>query len=247
MQDTTNAIIVGAIALYVVYTAIVGAQDYKKLVAGQRVWFFRKWSIELFLLTMGGAGALLAAGHIVDAITFPAALAPVHDFLSQPIAALVFWLCFAAFSALMAAPLISVARMTPNEANAKRAAKTLTATPMVGRDARERAWGTLMCLGAGAGEELVFRLLFPVALFSLTHNLAVALAVSIVVFGIGHIYQGFAGVALTAATGALMFGVYAATQSLWFVAAFHALVDYRAVVSLGWLLERLARAEPRAA
>jgi membrane protease YdiL (CAAX protease family) len=56
--------------------------------------------------------------------------------------------------------------------------------------------------------------------------LPAALIVSIIMFGIGHIYQGLSGVILTSATGALMLGVYAATKSLWFVAAFHALVDY---------------------
>ena len=243
MQDTiiANAAITGALAIYVVYAAVAGAQDYKKLVAGERLWFYRKWSFELGLLTLGGVVALLATGRANDVTTFPGALAPVHDLFSQPIAALAFWLLFAAFCALMAAPLVSVARLAPNEANAKRATKTLAATPMIARDARERAWGTILSIAAGMSEELVFRLVLPVALFALTHNLPAALIISVVGFGIGHIYQGLSGVILTSATGALMLGVYAATQSLWLVAAFHALVDYRAMVILGWMLERLAR------
>jgi len=244
MLDTfnTNAIIVAAVVIYVVYAAIAGAQDYKKLIAGQRLWFFRKWSNELGLLTLGGAVALLATGRGGDVLAFPAGLAPVHELLSQPVVAVIFWLLFAAFCALMAAPLVSIARLAPNEVNAKRAAKTLAATPMVARDSRERAWGTILSLAAGAGEELVFRLVLPVALLALTHSLPAALIVSIIMFGIGHIYQGLSGVILTSATGALMLGVYAATQSLWFAAAFHALVDYRAIVILGWMLERLSRA-----
>jgi membrane protease YdiL (CAAX protease family) len=243
VQDTTiaNAFVTGAIAMYVVYAAFAGAQDYKKLVAGERLWFYRKWSAELGLLTLGGAAALLATGRIGDVTTFPSALGPLHDFLIQPIAAFIFWLLFTAFCALMAAPLVSVARLAPNEANAKRATKTLAATPMVARDARERAWGTILSILAGAGEELVFRLALPVALFALTHNLPAALIISVVGFGIGHVYQGLSGVILTGATGALMLGVYAATQSLWLVAIFHALVDYRAIVVLGRMLERLAR------
>jgi hypothetical protein len=43
----------------------------------------------------------------------------------------------------MAVPLASTARLAPNEVNAKRAAKTLAATPVVARDSRERAWGTV--------------------------------------------------------------------------------------------------------
>lgn len=242
----SNAIMVGAIALYLVYTSIVGDRDYKQLCAAtepaQRLIFFRKWSFELVLLSLAGIGALWVAGRSADLITFPQAFAPVHGFISQPIAAIVFWLLFGAFCLLILAPLFSVIRLAPNEANAKRARKTLAATALIARDGRERAWGTLMCLGAGIGEEVVFRLLLPVALFALSHNLPAALAISIIGFGIGHAYQGVGGVLMTAATGALMFGVYAATQSLWFVAAFHAFVDYRAVVVLGWLLDRLARA-----
>src|SRR5262249_49872912 len=155
------ASIAAAVLIYVVYTAIAGPRDYKKLIAGQRLWFFRKWSSELGLLTLGGAVALLIVGRGGDVLTFPAGLAPVHEWLSQPIAAVFFWLLFAAFCALMAAPLVSTARLAPNEVNAQRAAKTLAATPMVARDSRERAWGTILSLAAGAGEELVFRLVFP--------------------------------------------------------------------------------------
>ena len=77
MHDTitTNPTIASAIAIYVVYTAVAGAQDYKKLVAGQRLWFYRKWNAELGLLTLGGSVALLAAGRAGDVTTFPSALA----------------------------------------------------------------------------------------------------------------------------------------------------------------------------
>src|SRR5262249_15585517 len=114
---STNASIAAAVLIYVVYTAIAGPRDYKKLIAGQRLWFFRKWSSDLGLLTLGGAVALLIVGRGGDVLTFPAGLAPVHEWLSQPIAAVFFWLLFAAFCALMAAPLVSTARLAPNEVN----------------------------------------------------------------------------------------------------------------------------------
>ena len=249
MQDSivADGIIAGVTLLFIVYTAIGGARDYKKLVAAtnpeQRLRFFRKWTLELLVLTLGGVAALLITGRAADVITFPVALAPAHDVLSRPIGAVVLWLCFAAFCAVMVAPLIKVSGFAPNETNAKRARKTMAAAPMLARDARERAWVTVMCLLAGLGEELVFRLLFPVALLSLTHNLLAALLISTVAFAIGHAYHGLVGVLMVFLTGALVFGVYLATQTLWLVMVFHALIDLKDFALLSWMLERLARAE----
>lgn len=244
----SDAIVAGAIVAYLAFTAIKGAHDYKQLKTAtkpeQRLSFYRKWGIELIVLTIAGVIALAMTGRSAYLIAFPQALAPLHDFLSGPI--IWFWLCFAAFCVLMLISSISVMRLTPNEANAARAKKILTATPMLGRDAREWAWGTLMSLFAGAGEEIVFRLLFPIVLFSLTHSLVAAVLIAVVAFGIGHAYQGLAGVIMTAAIGALMFGIYAATRSLWLVAAFHAVVDLRAIVILGAHLAKLARVAPAA-
>jgi hypothetical protein len=241
----TDAIIAGVTTLYLLYTTFAGASDYKDLAAAthreQRLRFYRKWGAELVLLTMGGAVALVLTGRSADLITFPDALAPLHDFISQPFAAVAFWLCIGFFCVLMVVSSITVMRLAPNEANAARARKIFATTPMLSRNARERTWGAAMSVFAGAGEELVFRLLFPLVLLSLTHNLIASVLISIIAFGIAHAYQGLSGVITTAVTGALMFGVYAATQSLLLVAAFHAIVDLRAVVHLGWLLERLAR------
>jgi membrane protease YdiL (CAAX protease family) len=247
----SDAIIASVIALYLAYTTIAGTRDYKNLAAAtnpeQRLRFYRKWGIELVLLTIAGAIALVLTGRSGDLITFPHALAPLHDFISRSIVAVAFWLCVAAFCALMVVSSISVMRLAPNEVNAARARKILAGTPILTRSGRERAWGALMSICAGAGEEIVFRLLFPIALLSLTHSLIAAVLASIVAFGIGHAYQGLGGIFMTAAVGALMFGFYAATQSLWLVAALHALVDLREIVVASWLLNRLARSGTAAA
>jgi membrane protease YdiL (CAAX protease family) len=248
MHDSTvsDALIAGVIFLYLAYTTFAGARDYKNLAAAtnpeQRLLFFRKWGAELIMLTLGGVFALAITGRSADLIAFPRALMPVHDFISHPIAAVAFWLCVAAFCALMVVSTISVVRLVPNAANAARAQKILAATPMLARDTRERAWGTAMSICAGVGEEAVFRLLLPLVLLSLTHSVLAAVLIPVIAFGIGHAYQGPAGVLTTAAVGALMLGVYAATQSLWLAATFHALVDLRGVVWLGWFLSKLARA-----
>jgi membrane protease YdiL (CAAX protease family) len=46
-------------------------------------------------------------------------------------------------------------------------------------------------------------------------------------FGFGHLYQGRAGIVLTAAIGALLYWVVAATGSLFPAMALHALIDLR--------------------
>jgi CAAX protease family protein len=84
----------------------------------------------------------------------------------------------------------------------------------------------------------------PVSVYALSGNLAVALTVPLVAFGIAHLYQGVGGVITTGLVGALMLGVYLASGSLWVAMAVHALIDLRAVVLLGWMVAMKADPEP---
>ena len=80
---------------------------------------------------------------------------------------------------------------------------------------------------AGICEELLYR---GYALWYLTHWMGIvpAVAVSSLVFGIGHAYQGIKGMIATALVGLFMALVYLATRSLWTSMALHALIDLHA-------------------
>ncbi len=77
---------------------------------------------------------------------------------------------------------------------------------------------------AGICEELLFR---GFMIWYLAHGLGLiqSAAISSVIFGLGHMYQGVAGILKTGAAGAFLAGVYLVSGSLYPCIAVHALMD----------------------
>jgi membrane protease YdiL (CAAX protease family) len=98
----------------------------------------------------------------------------------------------------------------------------------------ERRWWWLICLTAGIGEEVVYRgfLLhyLHVAPFHLSWTLA--LVVSSMIFGIGHLYQGIAGAVSTVVVGFLFGAMFLATGNLLLPIVVHAVMDLRVLAML---------------
>jgi membrane protease YdiL (CAAX protease family) len=94
----------------------------------------------------------------------------------------------------------------------------------------ERFWLTLISVNAGLSEELFFRLLVPLLLLIITKQAGFALAVSCVLFGLGHAYQGRPGVLGTTAAAILLTVVYISSGSIWFAAAWHAANNLTCVI-----------------
>jgi membrane protease YdiL (CAAX protease family) len=78
---------------------------------------------------------------------------------------------------------------------------------------------------AGLCEELFFRG-FLFAILNWYMPMWAAALVSIVLFGLGHLYQGAKGVIGTAIVGAVMLALYAFTGSLWVSILLHAVYDF---------------------
>jgi membrane protease YdiL (CAAX protease family) len=84
-------------------------------------------------------------------------------------------------------------------------------------------WFTVICIGSGIAEESVYRgfLCFYMSLY-LTHiNHPELVLLTSLVFGIGHAYQGWRGVASTTASGVLFGTLYMASGSLLLPALVH--------------------------
>jgi uncharacterized protein len=99
------------------------------------------------------------------------------------------------------------------------------------RTARERRWAGAVAVAAGVGEELVFRGALPMLGIGLL-GLAplVAFALSTLIFGLAHLYQGVAGIVATTALGAVLAALTVLTQSLLPAIVLHVLVDVRALL-----------------
>ena len=91
-----------------------------------------------------------------------------------------------------------------------------------------------LCTGSGIAEELVYRgfLMFLIAYYAphLT-NVIVVLTVS-AVFGLGHAYQRWRGVASTGLSGLILTTLYAASGSIFLPAVVHSAANLQVVVIL---------------
>jgi len=97
---------------------------------------------------------------------------------------------------------------------------------------QERFWFGAISVGAGISEELVFRgfLLYYFSAY-LTHvNMLGRALLASLVFGLGHIYQGWRGAVGTGILGLVFAGFYLATGSLLLPVAIHAAVDLRGLI-----------------
>jgi membrane protease YdiL (CAAX protease family) len=92
------------------------------------------------------------------------------------------------------------------------------------RDGKQRGLWVVVSAHAGVCEELFFRG-FLLAILNWYLPLWAAIVLSLVLFGLGHLYQGVKGVLGTAVIGAVMLALYALTGSLWVSMALHAVYD----------------------
>ena len=111
------------------------------------------------------------------------------------------------------------------------------------RDRAELPMATLVAINAGVCEELYFRLLLPLLLVLLGVPSVVAFALALLPFAFAHRYQGWAGMAATAAVGLLLTTAYLVSGRLWVAIVLHAAIDLNALVLRPIVSGRLRRRE----
>ena len=98
------------------------------------------------------------------------------------------------------------------------------------RNRAELKWGAALAINAGLVEELLFRLALPALIFGGTGSAVAAVAASILVFGLLHIYQGLPGIVGSVILGTAFTAIYLATGSIVVAIVVHALFDLRSLV-----------------
>jgi membrane protease YdiL (CAAX protease family) len=116
-------------------------------------------------------------------------------------------------------------------------ARSETEIPSIGdvqallpRNRAELKWGAALAINAGVVEELLFRLALPVLIFGVTGSAVVAVAASILIFGLLHAYQGLPGIIGSVILGTAFMAIYLATGSIVIAIVVHALFDLRSLV-----------------
>lgn len=107
------------------------------------------------------------------------------------------------------------------------------------RNRRELIYAAALSVNAGVVEELLFRLAVPALLFGAFGNAPVAVAVSVLLFGALHLYQGLPGIIGAALIGSLLMGLYLATGTILVPIIAHALIDLRSLVLIPMLVYRV--------
>jgi membrane protease YdiL (CAAX protease family) len=100
---------------------------------------------------------------------------------------------------------------------------------LVPRTTSERRWFAGVAVTAGIAEEIAYRALPIVVLGALLPSVSPwwFVAISSIVFGLAHLYQGIAGVIAVAVLGGAFGAIYVATGSLVIGMVLHVLVDLR--------------------
>jgi membrane protease YdiL (CAAX protease family) len=111
---------------------------------------------------------------------------------------------------------------------------------LIPRNGTERRYAALMAFTAGVTEELFYRAALTAVLFAVLNNAVLAIGLSIVVFALGHLYQGWKGVLGTLLAGWILTNAFLLTGTIVVAITLHVLIDLMSLVFLPWLTVRLA-------
>lgn len=142
------------------------------------------------------------------------------------------WLSAALAVALCVSLLWSGIRLQTKAQKIREKVKGRGVSLLIPNRIQEQRWMAAASIGAGISEELVFRgfLFWYLALwFPHIHSLESVLLTSLI-FGMGHLYQGWKGILSTGLVGLVFAGLYVVTGNLLVPIAVHAATDLRAVL-----------------
>lgn len=205
-----------------------------------RVAFYRSGLVRSLILFSGGAvvtlillrrtDALVTVPEVFGAEVVRSVLSGVRpEFIYGVIALWVFVICLASLmGGWQMKRIVESGAEMPNGALG-------ALLPQTGR---ERGWGFLVSLNAGLSEELFFRLALPLLLLPLVGDGGLAFWLAVLIFGLGHIYQGVSGIVMTTIVGAVLGFVYLYSGNIWLAVAIHAGIDLWSLVVMpvliGW-------------
>lgn len=232
-----------AIILYTSAQGNLEYKDFKKLNSSKkRQAYFRKWIRESYLFfglaALVGLVLLGEPTKIVEPIVNQSLSDSIPNYVKTDSDALQGFYFGAAFGLAVAL----VATVVRAKKSMKSKIQTLgDIDALVPQNVSERKLGIYISVAAGINEELFFRAALPVVLFAITRNVSLAIVISIVVFGLGHIYQGWKGVLGTAVLGWILFKVFVLSGNILVPILLHIAIDLWGLVILPSIAQRVSR------
>lgn len=138
-----------------------------------------------------------------------------------------------AFGALALRPLLAL--FVPRFADAMRSAYAPLA-PFLPKTGTQLFWGLFVSVAAGVAEEIAYRGMLMAYLVTWFSNWG-ALAISSLLFGAAHLYQGWKGVLTTTLLGAALGYIYIKTDSLTLPILLHIAINVSSMLT-AWIVLR---------
>lgn len=203
-----------------------------------RAAFYRTGLVKSLLLFLGGAVISLIVLRRLDGLAgIPQEFESetVRSVLARVPAGWIYGIASAWIAVICMASWLGGAQMKRLIERGEALPKTALAS-LLPRNGRERFWAGVIALNAGVSEELFFRLALPLLLTAVTGQAALAFWLAVLVFGLGHAYQGLFGIVATTVIGALLGLIYLYSGNLWLVVAIHAGIDLWSLVVMPLLI-----------
>ncbi len=239
----TAALLVLLLAAFAVNTWLnVGRFQKLKSQTGDvdRLGFYKGGLVKSLILFLGGAViGLIILGRLDAVAIIPAEFGAesLRSVLSAFSPALVYGVIWTWVAVVCLASLLGGAQM----ARMIRAGEALpngALAALLPKTSGERFWASLIALNAGLSEELFFRLVLPLLLYAVTGQAVLAFVLAVVIFGLGHAYQGLWGIIMTGLVGLMLGLVYLYSGNLWLAVGIHAGIDLWSLILMpllvGW-------------
>jgi len=234
--DSLFTLILGV--LLVVVFPLLGARDFRVLLrrtsegdANARVEFYKGILMWHWPLTMGLLGWWLLSGNTLASV----GLVPVVE-RSQ-------WVTIGIGAIVMAAQVgyLAMASRDSDKLSAikEQMGETFSLAPQTPRESR---LFDMVSITAGVCEEILYRGLLLATLVPLVGTWP-AVAISSLIFGLGHAYQGIAGIVKTGLTGLVLAWFTVSSGSLFIAMVLHTVVD----LTSGRMMGKAARMTPETA
>lgn len=240
----TSAVILVVLLLWLMIRAVLkDRREYARFkryrTTARRQRLYRKWVLESFLV-FGGSGLLVTVltwQYIPLFFTDFRALPSIVEFghLIADTGAFIPGFAIAATFTLIAGSIVGIYLARHSE----HVPAIGDITALLPRNRTELGYGALLSVNAGVVEELLFRLAFPVLIFAATGSAAFAVAASIALFGLLHLYQGVSGVIGSLVIGTLLMAAFLATESILIAVVLHAFIDLRSLVLIPMVVYRV--------
>jgi membrane protease YdiL (CAAX protease family) len=204
---------------------VLGRARYRLLTTGglDRVAFYRRVVVRQVTMTLAVVAALVLSGVPLDALGLRWRSGATSSLASAAVPV-------AVAAVAVAVVLRAQAALRPARPLVARLLRPVAA--LLPTTTAERWHFAGVAVSAGVGEEVLYRgvvVSWLIGTAPTLHRPELALA-SAAVFGLGHLYQGWAGALATAGAGYVFAAMYFATGSLLAPAVVHVLVDLRVLL-----------------